>query len=48
MAKSKPVAPGADRGKAARDRDNAALNKAHKGNNVDGSLRALGRLIGGK
>lgn len=48
MSKSKPSAPGADKGKAARQRDDAALSKAHKGDNVSGSLRALGRLLGGK
>jgi hypothetical protein len=39
---------GADKGKAARGRDDAALSRAHKGDDVAGSLRALGRLIGGK
>lgn len=38
---------GADKGRAARARDDAALSRAHKGDNVAGSLRALGRLIGG-
>lgn len=44
MAKKKPP----PEGKKDRDRDDKALDKAHKGNNVEGSFRALRRLIGGK
>lgn len=47
MAKPKPKPPGGDKGKKARDADDQALNKAHKGDNVGGSLRALGRIIRG-
>lgn len=38
----------ADGGKKKRDADDKALDKAHKGDNVDGSFRALRRLIGGR
>ena len=44
-----PTHGGGDKGKKARDADDAALNKANKGDNVGGSLRSLGRIIrGGK
>jgi hypothetical protein len=36
-----------DGGKKARDKDDQKLSKAHKGDNVEGSFRALRRLIGG-
>lgn len=47
MGKSKAQPPGGDKGKKARDADNRALDKANKGDNVGGSLRALGRIIRG-
>ncbi|WP_020385946.1 hypothetical protein [Kribbella catacumbae] len=43
-----PKTPPPDGGKKKREQDNKALDKAHKGDNVEGSLRALRRLIGGK
>jgi hypothetical protein len=43
-----PKKPPRDGGKKARDKDDKALDKAHKGDNLEGSLRALRRLIGGK
>lgn len=43
-----PKKPPQDGGKKARDKDDKAIDKAHKGDNVDGSFRALRRLIGGK
>ncbi len=46
MAKKPP--PDKAKHKKARDRDDKALDKAHKGDNVEGSFRALRRLIGGK
>lgn len=45
MPKKKPPPSG---GKKARDKDDQAIDKAHKGDNTDGSFRALRRLIGGK
>lgn len=45
--KSKPTPPGGDKGKKARDADDAKLSKAHKSDNVGGSMRALGRIIRG-
>jgi hypothetical protein len=43
-----PKKPPEDGGKKARDRDDKDLSKANKGDNVEGSLRALGRLFRGK
>lgn len=37
-----------DGGKKKRDADDKALTKTNKGDNVEGSLRALRRLIGGR
>lgn len=37
-----------DGGKKKRDADDKAVDRTHKGDNVEGSLRALRRLIGGK
>ena len=48
MPKSKSQPSGADKGKKARDADDRALSKANKGDNVSGSLRALGRIIRGR
>lgn len=47
MGKSKAQPPGGDKGKKAREADDRALSKAHKGDNVAGSLRAIGRIIRG-
>lgn len=44
MAKKPPP----DKDKKGRDRDDKALDRAHKKDNVEGSFRALRRLIGGK
>jgi hypothetical protein len=43
-----PKKPPPDGGKKARDKDDQALTKANKGDNVEGSFRALRRLIGGR
>ncbi|HEY9354214.1 MAG TPA: hypothetical protein VIP28_13220 [Nocardioides sp.] len=43
-----PKKPPPDGGKQGRKKDDQALNKTHKGDDVEGSLRALRRLIGGK
>lgn len=47
MSKPKPQAPGGDKGKKARDRDDAALTKASKAKTSDGAVRALGRILRG-
>ena len=46
MAKPKPDPKGD--AKKARKKTDEDLSNAHKGDNVGGSLRALGRLLGGK
>ena len=43
-----PKKPPPDGGKKAREEADRGLDKTHKGDNVEGSLRALRRLIGGR